>query len=82
MAYPLISDAPGLRDHLIERGVYVPRYWPDPQAWLPRDPVSDTLSRQLLALPIDQRYGAADMRAIASLVTEYTSRTGAPAHAG
>jgi hypothetical protein len=76
MAYPFVIDAPGLREHLIEQGIYVACYWPDPDGLLPGDPVREMLSSHLLALPIDQRYGASEMQLIAELVVAYLSSAG------
>ena len=76
MVYPLVTDTPGLREHLIERGVYIARYWADPDGFLPRDPVSEMLSSRLVPLPIDQRYGAREMQLIVELVTAYLSSAG------
>ncbi len=82
MVYPLVIDAPGLREYLIGRGIYVARYWADSRQFLPRDPVSEMLSERLLPLPIDQRYGASEMQLIIELVTAYVSSAGLSAQSG
>lgn len=76
MVYPFLTETQGLREYLIRHGIYVARYWPDPDGLLPPDPVSQTVSQQLLPLPIDQRYGASEMQRVAELVTAYLSQAG------
>ncbi len=57
MAYPYVARDPSLREKLIAQRIFVPLYWPH----LASDacPVGG-----ILPLPIDQRYGEADMERI------------------
>lgn len=80
MVYPLwTADGEGLRRHLIAHQVFCAQYWPNVLEWeangtlQPRD-LEPVLTRQLVALPIDQRYDTADMRYILSLIQQYESR--------
>lgn len=82
MVYPFVFDAPGLREHLIKQGIYIARYWPDPEGLLPEDPVSEMFSRHLLPMPIDQRYGASEMQLLVELVAAYLSSAGLSARSG
>ena len=64
MAYPLmVSNGIEIRKHLIDNKVFVPKFWPNEQiseAYLGDYKLSDVI----LPLPIDQRYGKADMKKI------------------
>lgn len=68
MCYPLVTGIPGLRDTLIDAGVALPLYW---QEVIDATHASDTenrLARQLIPLPLDQRYTHADMEQLISLI--------------
>ena len=60
-------DAPRLREALLARRIYTPRYWPDavPPA---EDTVATALRDRTLYLPCDQRYDENDMLRLASAV--------------
>lgn len=60
--YPfLVPDANGVRQMMAAEGVFIPMLWPN----VSEDPlagsVAVTYSRNILPLPVDQRYGAEDM---------------------
>lgn len=64
--YPLlVGDASGMREKLAAAGVFVPTLWPsvleecDPTSWAYR------YSKDILPLPVDQRYGNKEMRLVA-----------------
>lgn len=61
MAYPYLPGATGLRDRLLAARIYVPRYWPATLAPLSAMDGGRLFSEQVLFLPVDQRYGDADM---------------------
>ena len=60
-----------LRRYLIEHKIYIPVLW----AWLIDDEHRGSLeydwSKNILCLPVDQRYGEEDMRLIAEAIREY-----------
>ena len=63
--YPyMVADAEGARQAMADEGVFVPTLWPN----VPRDsaagPDAIDYSRNVLPLPVDQRYGIDDMRAV------------------
>lgn len=72
LCYPLLLDTPAqatrLRKHLLEQAIYVPCYWRE----LIDNPTTPALERHLaeclLPLPMDQRYGDADMHRLADAV--------------
>lgn len=64
--YPLlVEDASGMRERLAAEAVFVPTLWPNvleersPDSWAYR------YSRDILPLPVDQRYGVGEMRIVA-----------------
>lgn len=72
--YPLlVDDAVGIRARLAEEKVFIPTLWPnvleerDPGSWAFR------YSKDILPLPIDQRYGAMDMERLAKEVSRCLS---------
>lgn len=67
--YPyMVGDAEGVRGKMADEGVFIPTLWPN----VPKDPSAGfeavDWSLNILPLPVDQRYGTADMgRVIATL---------------
>lgn len=68
MVYPFLTADPGLRRRLIDNKVYVATYWPNVNGRGGHDILENTLSCNLLPLPIDQRYSSEDMKLLLSLV--------------
>lgn len=66
--YPLLCGIPGLRDELVDAGVALPLFWPEVVEACPAESAENYLSRSLLPLPLDQRYGEAEMRHLISLI--------------
>lgn len=71
LCYPLLIDAPGLREHLIASRVFVATYWPDVRGRVEATAAEAMLVDQLLPLPCDQRYGAAEMTRVARTCLEF-----------
>ena len=69
MVYPFRSAEPGLRERLIDAGIFVATYWPNVREWCPPDSVEFGLMTELLPLPIDQRYDLDNMRRVVAIVT-------------
>ncbi len=68
--YPYMAcDADGVRGRMAAEGVYIPMLWPN----VPDDPCagSDAVaySKNILPLPVDQRYGAEDMKTVLEVLT-------------
>lgn len=61
MVYPFLSQRQGLREKLINRRVFVARYWPNVLEWTSDKELEHLLANQMLPLPIDQRYGKEEM---------------------
>lgn len=68
MCYPLVSGIPGLRDTLIDAGIALPLYWPEVIEQTDAGDVENRLARQLLPLPLDQRYSKNTMERIIDLI--------------
>lgn len=70
MVYPYwIEHGNELRKKLIEERVFVATYWPNVPEWVGPDSLEYGLTANLLALPIDQRYGRKEMNRILSLLS-------------
>lgn len=70
MCYPFVSGIPGLRDALIDSGVRLPLYWPEVINTTAAHEAENALARNLLPLPLDQRYTEADMQHLLHLILE------------
>ncbi len=68
MVYPYLTTDPELRQRLIDNKIYVATYWPDVLGWCNDNSNDYNLSKYLLPLPIDQRYGKQGMKQIISLI--------------
>jgi hypothetical protein len=68
MVYPYLTGDGSLRRRLIEERVFVATYWPNVLQWCGEGELEYRLAERLLPLPIDQRYGRAQMERIAGLV--------------
>ena len=72
MVYPLLIEIEGLREYLITQKIYVATYWKEVLDYVDRpDTVEEKLTKYVHALPIDQRYGIAEMHRIAETVKRY-----------
>ncbi len=71
--YPfLVRDAGDVRKRLASRGMYVPTLWLNVLEECPAGSVARRFAWDILPLPVDQRYGVADMRVLAQAVLEET----------
>ncbi|KVU36015.1 hypothetical protein WK68_18675 [Burkholderia ubonensis] len=62
LCYPhLCADGERVRDLLVSEGIFVPRYWANISDDLHATPFEQHLATNCLHLPIDHRYGRADM---------------------
>lgn len=64
MVYPYFCHRQGLRQHLIDRRIYVAKYWPNVADFAGTDSLEADMAEHLTALPIDQRYDEGDMNRI------------------
>ena len=68
MVYPFLTNDSSLRRRMIENKVFVATYWPNVLEWTDEDSVEYEMAEKLVPLPIDQRYSAADMHYILSVL--------------
>ncbi len=68
MYYPFQIADEGLKNRLVEKKVYNPFWWRHVLDEVPPDTVEARLSREVVLLPIDQRYDAQDIVQIAETV--------------
>lgn len=68
MVYPFMTDDESLRRRFIESKVFVARYWPNVLEWCKEDEFEYKLATQVIALPIDQRYGEIEMKKIIEIL--------------
>lgn len=68
MVYPFLTDDEGLRQRLIDHKIFVAQYWPNVLSWCDENCTDHQLTKQLIPLPIDQRYGEEDMKRIVQLI--------------
>lgn len=68
MVYPFLTPINGLREKLIEKKVFVARYWPNVLEWATKDDIEYLLAYQMQPLPIDQRYSEENMKRIINIL--------------
>lgn len=70
LVYPFLTDDVKLKSKLIENKIYVATYWPNVFEWCKEGDFEYKLAKQLIALPIDQRYDIDDMKRIINIIYE------------
>ena len=61
-AYPLrLPEGEAIRKELIRRKIYIPQLWPNVLQEQPENSTASRLTREILPLPCDQRYGREEM---------------------
>lgn len=69
--YPFRTNVPELRNYLIDRGIYIPVLWPHLLGDAPAGSIESKLVRELIPLPVDQRYGTDEMREIVAAIRAF-----------
>lgn len=73
--YPmLISDGPSVRRKLAAEKIFVPTYWNNVIEENPEDSIEYRYAADILALPIDHRYGEEDMERVAEAVLRHIGK--------
>lgn len=75
MAYPLLTDDTSLKEILINNRIYIPTFWPNIFKWCKIDSLEYKLGSNLIAIPIDQRYGDNEMRFIANIIIDHINKS-------
>ena len=68
MVYPYLTDDANLRNRLIENKIFVAKYWPNVLEWCGENDIEYKLTKYMLPLPCDQRYGEEEMNGIIELI--------------
>ncbi len=69
MIYPYrVKNAKKIRDTLISQKIYCATYWPNVLDWSAPSTNSYNVTKEIIALPIDQRYSTNDMKKIIDYV--------------
>jgi hypothetical protein len=68
MVYPYYTDNENLRKRLIDNRIFVAQYWPNVLSWCSPSDTEYNLTKRILPLPIDQRYGEEDMECIVKFI--------------
>lgn len=68
LVYPLLIKNTNLRKKLIENKIYIAMYWPKISEYLDDNSFEWHLQKNLLPLPIDQRYGLNEMKFILDII--------------
>lgn len=68
MVYPYWTDDSSLRQRLIDNHIYVAQYWPNVFDWCQEGDLEYELAKNLIPLPIDQRYGEEEMKKIIEII--------------
>ena len=74
MVYPYLTDTEKLREHLISKKIFVPRYWPNVVDSQDCNPLERRIATQFLPLPVDQRYSFDQMNIIITNIQNYVKR--------
>lgn len=70
MVYPYLTDDTDLQKKLIDNKIFVATYWPNVFSWGGKDSTEYQLAKDLIPLPIDQRYGEEDMYKIINIILQ------------
>jgi hypothetical protein len=72
LCYPfLIDHGEQLKDTLLNHHIYVNDYWEEVQSRVPSSSFEYQLAKNLVPLPIDQRYNESDMRTVIKVVQDF-----------
>ncbi|PCH68706.1 MAG: hypothetical protein COC06_09040 [Bacteroidales bacterium] len=68
MIYPLLVENGDIRNELINQKIFVATYWPNVLEENKKNSIEYGFAKNLLPLPVDQRYGLLDMDKICSVL--------------
>jgi hypothetical protein len=71
MVYPFLTDKTDLRTKLIKNNIFIATYWPNVLEWCDLNSLEHKLAKNILHLPIDQRYGKSEMKVIVDFLKRY-----------
>jgi hypothetical protein len=70
MVYPYQTNDTTLRARLIENQVFVATYWPNVLEWCNEGDFEYELCKNIIPIPIDQRYGEEDMKRVIEIIKQ------------
>lgn len=70
MIYPFQTEDLSLRKKLIEKKIFVAKYWSNVQKWCNLGDFEYKFTEELIPIPIDHRYGASEMNRIVRVIIE------------
>lgn len=70
MVYPYYTSDKALKGKLISNKIFAATYWPNVLNWSQEDTLEYTLADNIIAIPIDQRYGICDIENIIDLINK------------
>lgn len=70
MVYPYWTDDSSLRQRLINNHIYVAQYWPNVLDWCQESDLEYELAKNLIPIPIDQRYNEQEMKKIIEIICQ------------
>lgn len=68
LVYPYFTNDIFLKQFLISNKIFVATYWPNVFDWCSEDMNEYQMAKNVIAIPIDQRYGIEDMKRIIELI--------------
>lgn len=68
MIYPYLTKDTKMRQKLIDNKIFVATYWPNVFQWCIKDSYEYELGKNLIPLPIDQRYGEEEINRVIKIV--------------
>ena len=71
MVYPFWGKDEGLRKRLISKKVYVATNWPNLFHWCNENDLEYVLAKNIIPLPVDQRYDKEDMQEIIRIINKH-----------
>jgi hypothetical protein len=69
LAYPYWTKDSTLRSKLQQANIFCPTYWPNVLEWCYSEDMDYILSKEIIPIPIDQRYGQDEMDYILNVIT-------------
>lgn len=70
MVYPYYASKESLRSILIRNKVFIATYWPNVLQWCSPEDMEYSLSKYVVPIPVDQRYGQEEMRRITGIIKD------------
>lgn len=71
MVCPYLSKNPNLKKRLLDNDIFIATYWPNILNTKNLESIEYKLAKNLVAIPIDQRYNENDMKRIIAIIKEY-----------